>query len=148
VCLIGANLVVRRETFDQIGGFSGAVQRVGAGGGSTEDQEWQMRLWAGGGFGVYEPALAVRAVVGAERVGKRHHRSWHFGHGRHVARMHVPDVEASRWRVLGVPGHLLRATVADAASWLRRCCAGDQAGAFEREVRLWFAAGFVRERWG
>jgi glycosyltransferase involved in cell wall biosynthesis len=148
LCLIGANLTVRRDALERIGPFDAAFQRVGEGAGSTEDQEWQMRAWAAGCHGVYDPSLEVSAVVGAERVRKRHHRAWHFGHGRHIARMRLPDMEQARYRLAGVPSHLVRSALADAAAWCARTLAADATAAFERETRLCFAAGFVRERWG
>lgn len=148
LCLIGANLTVRRLALDRVGVFDAAFQRVGEGAGSTEDQDWQMRAWTAGYHGVYEPSLEVSAVVGAERVSKRHHRAWHFGHGRHVARMRLPEMEQARYRLAGVPAHLVRSALADAAAWCARTLAADATAAFERETKLCFAAGFVRERWG
>ena len=148
LCLIGANLAFRREALEAIGGFEPAVQRVGNGIGSTEDHECHLRLWQSGRHGIYDPALAVNAVVEPARVRKRHHRAWHFGHGRHVARMRLPDIERSRARVLGVPAHILRQAAADARHYAAGLLHFDPASAFEREVRLWFAAGFIRERLG
>ena len=148
VCLIGANLAVRRAAFARVGGFAPAVQRVGDGFGSTEDHEWQLRLWASGGYGIYEPLLRVQAPVAPERVTKPHHRAWHFGHGRHVARMRMPDMEQTRMRLFGLPVHLLRQALRDAAAWLLHALRRDPVAAFQREVRLWFTAGFLRERWG
>jgi glycosyltransferase involved in cell wall biosynthesis len=148
LCLIGANLAFRREALEALGGFDPAVQRVGGGIGSTEDQEYHLRLWQSGRHGIYDPALAVNAIVEPARVRKRHHRAWHFGHGRHVARMRLPEIEASRARLLGVPGHLVRQAVVDARDYATGLLRLDAAAAFEREVRLWFAAGFIRERLG
>ena len=147
ICLIGANVAFRRETLEAIGGFDPALQRVRAGAGSTEDHDCHLRLWRSGRHGIYEPALAVNAVVEPARVRKRHHRAWHFGHGRHLARMRLPDVESTRFGVRGVPGHLLRQAAADARAWVVSLLHRDATAAFEREVRLWFAAGFVLERW-
>jgi glucosyl-dolichyl phosphate glucuronosyltransferase len=147
VCLIGANLAFRRAALDAIGGFNPAVQRVGEAGGSTEDHELHLRLWAAGMHGIYDPALRVAAVVTPDRLRKRHHRSWHFRHGRHIARMKLAEMERSRASIVGVPAHLLRQAVDDARAWIRHLAAGDAVTAFERETRLWFVAGFVRERW-
>jgi glucosyl-dolichyl phosphate glucuronosyltransferase len=145
-CLIGANLVIRRRTLDAIGGFDPAVQRVQEGIGSTEDDEYQRRIWMTGAYGIYEPRLSVDALVTADRLTRSYHRRWHFGHGRHIARMRLPDMERSRRHVLGVPIHLLRQTYLDAAwtlgAWLR----GDAIAAFRHELHLWFKAGFIRER--
>jgi glycosyltransferase involved in cell wall biosynthesis len=147
VCLIGANLVIRRSALDRVGPFCVSVQRVRDGAGSTEDHEWQDRLWRAGGHGIYDPSLRVEAVVTADRVGKRHHRIWHFGHGRHVARMRLGVVEAARFRIAGVPAHLLRAAAHDAVAWCGHRLSRRDDRAFDCEARLCYAAGFIRERW-
>ena len=147
VCLIGANLAFRRSALEAIGNFNASLQRIGNGGGSTEDHELHLRLWAAGLHGVYDPSIKVAAVVMPERLRKAHHRAWHFGHGRHVARMRIPDMEASQvGRVLGVPAHLFRQAAIDAWGWIKSKAMGDTARAFAREVHLWFIAGFIRER--
>jgi glycosyltransferase involved in cell wall biosynthesis len=148
VCLIGANFAVRRDAFARVGLFDPAVQRVGADGGSTEDQEWQVRAWRAGLHGMYDPAVTATAVVPADRLRKRHHRRWHYGHGRHVARMHLPAVESSHRAIAGVPGHVLRQAWADAIGFAASVASRRTRAAFDREMRLWFAAGFLRERWG
>ena len=147
ICMIGANLAVRRQALDAIGGFNSALQRVGDGGGSTEDQELHLRLWAAGLHGMYDPSVNATALIMPERLRKAHHRAWHFGHGRHVARMRIPEFEASRiGPILGVPAHLVRQAAADAWGWVRSKATGDTARAFARELHLWFIAGFIRER--
>jgi glycosyltransferase involved in cell wall biosynthesis len=148
LCLIGANLAFRREPLQAIGGFALNVQRVADAPGSTEDHECHIRLWQAGRFGVYDPLVQVRALVESTRVGKAHHRRWHFGHGRHIARMRLADIEESRFKLFGAPAHLLRQASRDLRDWIRLALRHDAAGAFEREVRLWFTAGFLRERWG
>ena len=146
VCLIGANLIIRRAALEMVGPFNPAVQRIGDGIGSTEDHEYHRRLWAAGAYGMYDPPLRVEAVVTPDRLAKRYHRRWHFGHGRHIARMRLPDMERTRLRLLGVPVHLLRQACVDVRQSLRGRLRRDPARAFEHELRLWFTAGFVRER--
>jgi glucosyl-dolichyl phosphate glucuronosyltransferase len=147
ICLIGANVAFRRSALEAIGEFNTGVQRVGAGAGSTEDHELHLRFWGAGHHGMYEPALRVRAIVLPERLRKTHHRVWHFGHGRHVARMCVPEMEATRvGRVFGIPAHLLRQAIVDGWGCVRSLVTGDEVQAFEREAHLWFIAGFIRER--
>jgi glycosyltransferase involved in cell wall biosynthesis len=147
LCLIGANLVIPKRVLERVGGFDVSVQRVGDGAGSTEDQEWEVRVWASGGYGVYDPLLDVQAIVTDDRVRKHHHRRWRFGHGRHIARMRLADVETTRRRVFGVPGHILREGATDLWGWCVDLARGDEAAAFDREARLCFAAGFALERW-
>ena len=147
ICLIGANLAFRRSALEAIGDFKVSLQRVGEGAGSTEDHDLHLRLWAAGLHGMYDPSIKTAAVVMPERLRKAHHRAWHFGHGRHVARMRLPEVEASRvGSLFGVPAHLFRQAVADAWGWFLSKATGDTARAFARELHLWFIAGFIRER--
>jgi glucosyl-dolichyl phosphate glucuronosyltransferase len=146
VCLVGANLAVRRQTIAAVGLFEATVQRVRNGIGSAEDHEYHLRLWDAGFHGVYHPDLRVDAVVTAERLSKRYHRAWHFGHGAHLSRMHLPEMESSRGRLFGVPLHLARQVVVDVKALLAARLRRDRAAAFAAETRLWFSAGFVRER--
>ena len=147
ICLIGANVAFRRTALQRVGDFNVHLQRVGLGAGSTEDHEMHLRLWRAGLHGMYDPSLRVRAIVLPERLEKAHHRAWHFGHGRHVARMRLPEMEASRaGRVLGVPLHLVRQALVDGWGYLRSRVTGDGGRAFEREAHVWFIAGFIRER--
>ena len=146
VCLIGANLIVRRPALNHIGPFNPAVQRVHDGIGSTEDDEYQRRLWAAGAHGVYEPMLHVGAVISADRLTKRYHRRWQFGHGRHIARMQVPEMEDARLRILGIPSHLVRQAGVDAVHAVSSRLRRNTAAAFDAELRIWFTAGFIRER--
>ena len=55
-------------------------------------------------------------------------------------------MESSRLRVLGVPAHLLRQAATDLRQGMASLARRDEACAFDRELRLWFAAGFIRER--
>ena len=146
LCLIGANVAFRASVFEQVGLFSTDVQRVRDSIGSTEDHELLTRLYAAGHRAIYVPDLVVWAEVPSQRLTRRYHRRWHRGHGRFHAKMHLPEMERSRGRILGVPAHLIRSAAADAGSWLSSAVAGDASAAFAREARLWFFSGFVRER--
>jgi cellulose synthase/poly-beta-1,6-N-acetylglucosamine synthase-like glycosyltransferase len=147
VCLIGANVAFRRSVFGRVGLFSPAVQRVKDGIGSTEDHELLLRLYAAGGRALYLPDLLVTTEVPQERLTREYHRRWHRGHGRFHALMRIPSLERStRGRLLGVPAHLFRTAVADAAAWAKLRVQGDAAEAFTRETRLWFFSGFLQER--
>ena len=132
-CLIGANLAVRAAVFAAHGAFDPAVQRVRDGVGSTEDHAFQERLWRYGLIGRYEPSMVVHEEIDPVRLTSRYHRDWHRGHGRFIARMHVPEVEAyGGARLFAVPMHLWRS----AAAGLAR---GDV-------FPTCFAAGFTAER--
>jgi glycosyltransferase involved in cell wall biosynthesis len=145
--LIGANFAFRLRTFDRVGMFSPAVQRVKDGIGSTEDHEMLNRLYTSGGRAAYVPDVVVSTEVPAERMTFDYHRRWHRGHGQFTARMRIPEVEAtSRGRMLGVPGHMFRGAAADAGKWMRSIATRDTHRAFDAETRLWFFSGFLKER--
>ena len=148
VALLTACLAVRRSAFVRAGVFSPAVQRVGDGIGSLEDAELVSRFVEAGIVGMYVPAIRVRAPVDPARMTRAYHRRWHTGHGRFHARLRDPGLERSSLRVLGVPGHLLRAGVRSAAAWAGCILRGDRNRAFLYETRVRFAWGFVRERVG
>jgi glycosyltransferase involved in cell wall biosynthesis len=147
LCLVGANLAVRREALIASGLFATDVQRVGAGGGTTEDHELQIRLRTVGFRGIYDPALVVRALVDPERLTKRFHRRWHYQHGRSFARMRVPDFErTSHVRWMGVPAHVYRAAAAGLAAAVCATATDPSPRAFARTLALPFSAGFIRQR--
>ena len=146
LCLVAANLAVRREVFDRIGFFAPDLQRVQNGIGSMEDLELHLRLWAAGGEELYVPDVVVTAPVQPERLTKEYHRRWYRGNGRFYALLHDPDFERSVARLFDVPAHLYRQTLTDVLQMVRYRLSGNEEEAFLRETRQQFFAGFFHER--
>jgi glycosyltransferase involved in cell wall biosynthesis len=146
LCLLTANIALRKEVFAKHGEFSAAVQRAGDSIGSLEDHEFLTRLLRAGVTGLYVPEMIVDAYVGSERMTKDYHRRWHTGHGHFYAVMNDPDWERSSYRLLGVPGHLYRETAKNAFVWFSRVITGKTDAAFINECRLRFFRGFFRQR--
>jgi glycosyltransferase involved in cell wall biosynthesis len=147
VCLIGANLAMRRRLFERTGQFSPKVQRVRDGIGSTEDYEFQLRALALGALAMYDPGIVVRAPIPRERLMKRYHRAWHSGHGRFYALMRVPSFERSGLgTLLGVPAHVYRSAIREAMAWVGSVLTRREAAAFAHELRLRFLCGFAVQR--
>jgi glycosyltransferase involved in cell wall biosynthesis len=144
--LIGANVAFRRSTFDRIGTFSPAVQRVKDGIGSTEDHELLARLYHSGGRMLYHPRMLVMARVPDDRCDRRYHRRWHEGHGRFHALMRTPEMERARISPFGIPGHMLREAARDLVAWTGSMAVADRDRAFLAELRLRFLKGFVWTR--
>jgi GT2 family glycosyltransferase len=144
--LLSANLAVRRAVFQELGGFSPAVQRVKGGIGSMEDHELVVRMCRSGRWGLYLPGLIAWASVGSERMTKAYHRRWHTGHGHFYGLLNDPEWERARFRLAGVPSHVYRETAKQAVAWCSRVLRGDIDAAFESECRLRFFYGFVRQR--
>lgn len=147
ICLVGANLAVRREVFDAVGDFATDLQRVRDGIGSLEDHEFQLRLLRIGRKGVYDPRIVVSAEIQPNRLERAYHRRWHTGHGHFHALLRSEHLERTTVGTLfGVPAHLYRQAFADLGGWVRAKAAGDAPRAFHHEVRLRFFGGFFRTR--
>lgn len=147
VCLIGANLAVRKEVLDRFGGFQPDLQRVRDSIGSMEDHELQLRLWSANLQGLYVPELVVISDVSADRLVKTYHRRWHFGHGRFYSAARFEELEHSNvgW-LFGVSSHVYRCAVRDALGWIGCVMLGDFTRAFTYETNLWFFVGFWSAR--
>jgi GT2 family glycosyltransferase len=147
ICLIGANLAVRRALFEEIGVFETGFQRVKDTIGSLEDHEFMLRLLAAGRRAVYDPRIVIHAEIQPNRLERSYHRRWHSGHGHFHALLRSEHMERTRrGTVLGVPAHLFRQAIRDAAGWVKAAAQRDAARAFHHEVRLRFFIGFIRTR--
>jgi glycosyltransferase involved in cell wall biosynthesis len=155
LCLVGANLAVRRSLFDSIGLFSPDLQRVKDSIGSMEDHELLIRSWRAGKRGLYAPNLIVRTEVPARRMTKQYHRRWHREHGAFCAAIPTPEDFDPIGRdgtvnqsvtFFGVPACLYRELVEETCrlmiSWLRR----QQDLSFMHENKLRFLASYIIAR--
>lgn len=146
-CLIGANLAIRREVFEQIGGFHPDSQKAGGLIYSWEDRELQERYWRVGGRCWFDPNITVYANVQPSRLTKDFHRRWRFKAGEAQALMKEPEFEKSSWHLFGVPAHVIRRFAKHGASALADIVSGRRDRAFEHEVEALFFAGFMKKRW-
>jgi glycosyltransferase involved in cell wall biosynthesis len=144
--LLTANIAFRRGVFDDIGGFSPALQRVTDRIGSMEDTEFLLRVCRSGKHGLYDPRMVATTTVDLERLSKAYHRRWHAGHGHFFAVMRDPEWERSRFHLAGVPGHLYRQTLSHGLRWLGSTLTGNPDAAFTHECHLRFFRGFIRQR--
>jgi glucosyl-dolichyl phosphate glucuronosyltransferase len=140
LCLIGANLAIRKSAFQRVGFFSPELPRC-------QDQEWLERLYGCGGSGVYLPGVVVSAPVDAERLTKRYHWRWHLRRGRFLAHMRLPALEETRiGPFLGVPGHIWRAWIAETAAAALAGLTWRGAAAFAHTCEVLRHTGFILER--
>ena len=147
LCLLTANMAIRKHTLQRVGGFLPELQRVENSIGSMEDHELLLRLWSIQAQGLYVPELVVSSRIAADRLTKSYHRRWRFGHGGFYALARIKEFERSRSGFfLGVPYHLCRAASLDAVGWLAHVVRGDLNRAFTCETRLRFFAGFLNTR--
>ncbi len=146
-CLISACLAVRRTAFARGGYFDPATQRVGNGIGSTEDYDWEIKVFDNGGTGVYVPDAICYTTVPADRMQKAYHRRWHLGHGKFNAIARRANFEGGRFRFLGVPSFLYRQFLQSILVYVLGLASGNPVQRFERENDVLFYFGFFRERW-
>jgi glycosyltransferase involved in cell wall biosynthesis len=147
ICLVGANLALRRSLLDVVGVFSTDFQRVKDSIGSLEDHEFQLRVLRTGRKSVYDPRVVVHAEIQASRLERAYHRRWHTGHGHFHALLRSEQLEqTSAGTLFGVPAHLYRRALGDLFGWMRARMTGDAVRAFGHEVRLRFFCGFFRTR--
>jgi glucosyl-dolichyl phosphate glucuronosyltransferase len=146
-CLITANMAVRREVFEQIGGFSPEFQKSAGLIYALEDTELQERYWRAGGRCLFDPRIEVYAEVQSFRLEKEYHRRWQFNFGEWQALLREPEFERSKWHVFGVPGHVMRRFAEHSAAVLADVLTGRSEKAFEHEIEARFFAGFMRMRW-
>lgn len=144
-CLVGASLAIRRRAFDRAGLFSIDTQRVKGGIGSTEDFDWEMKVWQYGGHGVWVPQIVCWSPIAPDRLQKRYHRRWHRGNGKFQAISCNSQYEGSR-RICGVPLFVYRQIGEVALKTIASRLTGKD-NAFWYETRLWFFVGFIREKW-
>jgi glucosyl-dolichyl phosphate glucuronosyltransferase len=140
ICLVGANLGVRRDVFRRLGPFATHLERC-------VDHELFLRLWRAGGQGYYFPGLRVHANVQLERMTKTYHRVWRARHGRLYARLRAEDMECTSARLFDVPAHVYRQVAQHAIAWSGRVWR-DRDQAFLHETELRFFVAFVLQRLG
>ena len=145
-CLVGASLAVRRRAFAKAGLFSIETQRVKNSIGSTEDFDWQIKVWAYGGHGVYVPDIVCATEVPRDRLSKSYHRRWHLGHGKFNAIARRPEWEGTR-KLLGVPMFMYRQAMEATLKMTTCLLRADRAEAFESQMTLLFYLGFFKQRW-
>jgi glucosyl-dolichyl phosphate glucuronosyltransferase len=151
---LGANFAVRRDLFERIGGFVGALGR------STtrtllgqELPELFRRARAAGARGLYVPQMEVFHHIPAARLTPSYCRRWWFGKGvsrARVDRIHPVteldlDLRTTR-HLAGVPRFMVGEAARDLWRWIGAALRHDAAERIRIETRLCFFAGYAWER--
>ena len=147
VTIVGANLAVRREVFDTLGGFDPRYQHEPGAVTACEDHEFEMRLVNAGLRGWYEPSAVIHAEIQPKRLTREYHRKWAFDHGRATARMtppgHTFDGNCTVVRrpstarsFLGAPGFLYRTVASYGWGYLKARVRRDAPGILWWEFKL------------
>jgi glycosyltransferase involved in cell wall biosynthesis len=143
---VGANMAVRREVVDQVGGLRLDFGKLEGSLRSGEDHELFLRMLHAGYRGLYDPRAVVRHLVSRERLEPAYFRGWHYQNGRDVARLERTYPSSAR-RLFGIPRYLWRQAMTDAWTIGRATLYRDESVRFAAEVRLIWLRGYVRESW-
>ena len=149
---VGANLAIRRDAVERIGGWRTDLGKVDNTLIAGEDHELCVRLHTAGLYsGMYDPTIEVRHLVPASRLTRKYFRRWFYWHGRTMARMaHAiyPDLDLTRVPcVLGVPRFVYREFLQQIVRWLRRAGRTNALELLAEEVALVEYFGFFAESW-
>jgi glycosyltransferase involved in cell wall biosynthesis len=149
---VGANLAIRRDAIERVGGWRTDLGKVDNTLIAGEDHELCVRLFRAGLYsGIYDPAVSVRHLVPASRLTRRYFRQWFYWHGRTMARMADAiylDLDLTRIpSIAGVPRFVYREFLQQGRRWLGRVGRSDGLALLIEEVLLVEYVGFFSEVW-
>jgi GT2 family glycosyltransferase len=103
--LCGGNMIVDRETYLRIGGFSSALGRGSNNLLGGEDGEFHRRLKKSGAKGLYCPELSVKHWIPISRMTVKYHRRWAYwsGASNRIRITTQPQTVENSPHVFGVP---------------------------------------------
>ena len=151
---LGANMAVRRDVFEAVGGFRADLGRSG---GRVvmgqEVPEWLIRARRAGFRGMYVPAMEVHHHVPAARLTRRYFRRWWFGKGvsRAALERMQPMTELGvdlrvTPHIFRVPRYMYGTLLRDVVGWVRETVRRRPAAAFRHEMGVAFFLGYARAR--
>ena len=147
VLIFGANMVLRRDVFLDVGPFNTAKGRLGTKLADGEDTELIDRAVAAGKRIIYDPSLVVWHRIGPNRLRKRYFRKLRFDASESEA---IGTSDPSSRTLLGVPLYLLMVLPLRLGQWLLARAVFNPC-AFQKELALFSNLGFVvghaRRRW-
>jgi glucosyl-dolichyl phosphate glucuronosyltransferase len=152
---LGANMAVRREVFDIIGGFRADLGRTGGrlvlG---QEVPELLMRARNAGWRGQYVPDMQVYHHIPARRLTPAYFRKWWFGKGVSRAALErmqpITELGVDLRRtphVLGVPRYMYRSALRDAIGAVVARARRRPELTFRHQMMVAYFAGYVWARW-
>jgi glycosyltransferase involved in cell wall biosynthesis len=149
---VGANLAIRRDAIDRVGGWRTDLGKVNNTLIAGEDHELCVRLYRAGLYsGIYDPAVAVRHLVPASRLTREYFRRWFYWHGRTMARMAdaiYPDLDlTSVPSIAGVPRFVYREFLQQVGRWMLRLGRADALALLAEELMLIEYLGIFSEAW-
>ena len=143
---VGANLIVRRRSYDALGGFAAHLGRRRGTLLCGEDHDFCERAVAAGMRCEYRPEIRVRHWVPASRGTLRYHARWFFWSGVTNAILEGPPRGSTNNPLRRVPRYMWRRVVASPVMALQQALLGRSAAAARELMQGIFALGYIRER--
>jgi len=151
---LGANMGVRRDLLERIGGFR---EDLGRSNGrkilGQEVPDLLARARAIGARGLYLPEMRVEHHVPATRLTKSYFRRWWYGKGVSKATLELgqPVTELGvdlrlEPHIGPVPRFMVGSAVRDVVGYTRALASGDRPARFRHEMMLAYAAGYLASR--
>jgi glucosyl-dolichyl phosphate glucuronosyltransferase len=143
--VLGANMAVRRNSINKVGGFACHLGKLRGTLLSGEDHDLCQRVQAAGYKAMYYPELRVAHWVPVERMRARYSMSWFFWSGITHA---VLDAAEPGSTAAGVPPHFLRRALVSSIRGVRAAVRGESAQLMDSAADVAFVAGYAARRWG
>ena len=145
LCLLTANLAVRRTAFEKVGMFSTEYPR-------GQDREIQLRMWRAGCRGLYVPDLMVTVPIPPERLNKQYFRGWYRKYGKVHARLDLLDrldrdgrlvTPPADSRLFGTSPHVYRSFLVSVLGWLWSAVRRREADGTYHENRICYFGNYI-----
>jgi GT2 family glycosyltransferase len=166
--VLGANMAVRRDVFEAVGGFATHLGKLRGTLLSGEDHELCLRVQRAGFKAIYVPRAVVHHWVPLERARAGYFLQWFYWSGITNAILEAqptatPPAIVGDWAAhrgpdsrpanasgvaKGVPMYLVKRALVGALMVLASLAAGRRTTALNHAIDVAFAAGFAAERWG
>ena len=145
--LLGANLAVRRDVLQRVGGFAPHLGKLRGTLLSGEDDEFCRRVQASGFRARYCCSARVWHWVPASRMRLSYFLNWFFWSG--ITNSVLDEAMASTpGKLFGVPRYLIRRFVAAFVALPFFVLLGRRRSALDRAVDAAFVAGYAAREWG
>ena len=147
---LGANMAVRRQLIDRIGGFDPSLGRNGNSLLGQEQAEFFCRSRVVGARGVYVPQASLQHHVPARRLTREYFLRWWYWKGVSKARLELRHpvtemgIDLSRVATIArIPRFMVGSAVRDLGGILRAALTGDAVETMRRAAMLCYFAGYV-----
>jgi GT2 family glycosyltransferase len=144
--VLGANMAVRRDVLNKVGGFATHLGKLRGTLLSGEDHELCQRVQAAGFKAIYHPDLRVAHWVPADRMRASYSMSWFFWSGITHARLDA-DAIGGNTQPSSLSLHFLKRALTSGMRSIGAAVRGRPDRAMDSAIDVAFVAGYASHRW-